>query len=301
MADRTAVTAAAHGRRRRESFAERRERRAAVDDPAVVLEAAARFLEVRSRSVAEVRRRLTSNGYRPDLVDGAITRMTELGMLDDEAFARAWVESRDRSRPRGERAIRVELGQKGVDRAVIDDVLAARRAGGLAFDDPDRPVDPDEPPVSADRSAAERLDGQARAVARSRRRSAPAPGAGVRAAGPQRLRSRDVPRGRGHGHRDRRRGRGRRGRSRRAASRSVYQRETRYSASAKTPSRFAEALLCCQSSPMNVRPGTSLTPGRGADARPRRGSAGRASRSRGHSRVVQRTVADALAREVELG
>ena len=57
-----------HGRgpRRRESFAERRERRAAVDDPAVVLEAAARFLEVRSRSVAEVRRRLTSNGYRPD-------------------------------------------------------------------------------------------------------------------------------------------------------------------------------------------------------------------------------------------
>ena len=143
--------------RRRESFAERRERRAEVDDPAVVLEAAARFLEVRSRSVAEVRRRLTTNGYRADLVDGAITRMTELGMLDDDAFARAWVESRDRSRPRGERAIRVELGQKGVDRAVIDEVLAARRAGGLALDDPSRPVDPDEPMVSADRSAAERL------------------------------------------------------------------------------------------------------------------------------------------------
>ena len=50
----------------RESFAERRERRAAVDDPAVVLEAAARFLEARSRSVAEVRRRLTGAGYRAD-------------------------------------------------------------------------------------------------------------------------------------------------------------------------------------------------------------------------------------------
>lgn len=147
----------AHQGRRRESFAERRERRAAVDDPAVVLEAAARFLEVRSRSVAEVRRRLTTNGYRADLVDGAITRMTELGMLDDEAFARSWVESRDRSRPRGERAIRVELAQKGVERGVIDEVLAARRAGGLGIDDPDRPADPDEPPVSADRSAAQRL------------------------------------------------------------------------------------------------------------------------------------------------
>jgi hypothetical protein len=78
--------------RRRETSAERRERRAAVDDPAVVLEAAARFLEARSRSVVEVRRRLTSAGYRPDLVQGAIERLTELGMLDDEAFARAWVD-----------------------------------------------------------------------------------------------------------------------------------------------------------------------------------------------------------------
>lgn len=167
MADERPSDTASHGRRRRESFAERRERRAAVDDPAVVLEAAARYLEVRSRSIAEVRRRLTGNGYRPDLVDGAITRMSELGMLDDDAFARAWVESRDRSRPRGERAIRVELGQKGVDRAVIDEVLAARRAGGLTLDDPDRRLDADEAPVSADRSAAERLVARhARSLAR---------------------------------------------------------------------------------------------------------------------------------------
>jgi regulatory protein len=145
------------GPRRRESFAERRERRAAVDDPAVVLDAAARFLEVRSRSVAEVRRRLTSNGYRAELVEGAITRMTELGMLDDVAFAQAWVESRDRSRPRGERAIRVELAQKGVERGVIDEILAARRAGGQAPGDPDGLSDPDAVPVSVDRAAAERL------------------------------------------------------------------------------------------------------------------------------------------------
>ena len=154
-------------KRRTESFAQRRERRAAIDDPAVVLEAAARFLEVRSRSVAEVRRRLTSNGYRADLVDGAITRMTELGMLDDAAFAQAWVESRDRSRPRGERAIRVELGQKGLDKAVIDEVLAARRAYGLGSSDPDRVTDPDEPVVSADRAAADRLIAKhARSLAR---------------------------------------------------------------------------------------------------------------------------------------
>lgn len=121
------------GRRRpRESFADGRERRAAIDDPAVVLEAAARFLEARSRSVAEVRRRLGRAGYRSDLVDGAIVRLSELGMLDDEAFGRAWVESRDRARPRGEIALRRELGLKGVDRAIVDELLDERRAPGGA-------------------------------------------------------------------------------------------------------------------------------------------------------------------------
>jgi regulatory protein len=106
--------------------AERRERRAAVDDPQLVLDAALRFLEARSRSVAEVRRRLTQAGYRVELVQGAITRLTELGMLDDDAFARAWVESRDRAHPRGEHALRRELELKGVDRPTIDGVLEDR-------------------------------------------------------------------------------------------------------------------------------------------------------------------------------
>jgi regulatory protein len=116
----------------RESRAERRERRSTIDDPAVVLEAAARFLEVRARSVAEVRRRLGQAGYRSDLVEGAIGRLTELGMLDDATFARAWIESRDRARPRGEIALRRELALKGVDRAVVDELLEERRDHGDA-------------------------------------------------------------------------------------------------------------------------------------------------------------------------
>jgi regulatory protein len=53
------------------------------------------------------------------------------------------VESRDRARPRGERAIREELRLKGVDRTVVDVVLEERRA---ADDD-----------VPADRAAATSL------------------------------------------------------------------------------------------------------------------------------------------------
>jgi regulatory protein len=122
-------------RRSKPTFEERREERAAIDDPAVVLEAAARFLEARSRSVAEVRRRLGRAGYRPELIDGAIARLTELGMLDDEAFGRAWLESRDRARPRGEIALRRELSLKGVERATVDELLDERRTAGAGEDD----------------------------------------------------------------------------------------------------------------------------------------------------------------------
>jgi regulatory protein len=141
---------------RRESVAERRERRAMIDDPALVLEAAARFLEARSRSVAEVRRRLTGAGYRAGLVEGAIERLLELGMLDDEAFARAWVESRDRARPRGERAIREELRLKGIDRASVDLVLADRREAAMGDAEGEIGGDGGSAP-SPDRTAAERL------------------------------------------------------------------------------------------------------------------------------------------------
>ena len=144
--------AAAPARGRRATFAERKERRAAVDDPDVVLEAAARFLEPRARSVAEVRRRLSGAGYKGTLIEGAITRMLELGMLDDEAFARAGVESRDRARPRGDRAIRQELGLKGVDRPTIDLVLAERREAAAGI-----PSDDGEVATSPDQAAAERL------------------------------------------------------------------------------------------------------------------------------------------------
>jgi len=145
--------------RRRVSFAERRAERAEIDDPEVVLAAATRFLEARARSVGEVRRRLSQAGYRPDLVDGAIGRLTELGVLDDDAFARAWVESRDRARPRGESALRSELYLKGVGRETIDAALDARRRGELTsrLGQAAAGPGPDDEATSPDEAAAFRL------------------------------------------------------------------------------------------------------------------------------------------------
>lgn len=78
--------------------------------------------------MAEVRRRLTTAGYRVELVDRAIERLLALGILDDRAFAEAWIASRDRAHPRGERALRQELFVKGIDRSIADEILASRRS-----------------------------------------------------------------------------------------------------------------------------------------------------------------------------
>jgi regulatory protein len=97
-----------------------------VTDPGVVLDAAAAFLAVRPRSVEEVRRRLGDLGFQAGLVDASVTRLVELGYLADHAFARSWVESRDRARPLGVLALRQGLQRTGVARDVVDEILAER-------------------------------------------------------------------------------------------------------------------------------------------------------------------------------
>lgn len=109
------------------------------------MEAAAAFLAVRSRSVHETRTRLVDLGYPEALVEEVLEHLVQIGYLDDEAFARAWVESRDRARPRGAVALRRELQRKGLSADVIATVLEQRTAasagaGSAAHQrqDPDR-------------------------------------------------------------------------------------------------------------------------------------------------------------------
>jgi regulatory protein len=143
------------GTERLEARKARLERHAAETDQAVVLNAAGRFLELRSRSVEEVRKHLTAAAFPPALVEGAIERLLQLGWLDDRAFATAWVESRDRARPRGQVALRRELALKGIGRETVDAILSDRDEAAL--DDADDENGPQSRGGSADEIAAERL------------------------------------------------------------------------------------------------------------------------------------------------
>jgi regulatory protein len=58
------------------------------------------------------------------VIERALARLAELGLVDDAAFSRYWVESRQSFRPRGQLALRDELRRKGVAREEIDAALA---------------------------------------------------------------------------------------------------------------------------------------------------------------------------------
>jgi regulatory protein len=50
----------------------------------------------------------------------AEVRLKELGYIDDQLYARRFLESRNRSRPKGKKLIQLELRNKGVSRDIID-------------------------------------------------------------------------------------------------------------------------------------------------------------------------------------
>ena len=74
----------------------------------------------RPRSVSEVKLRLQRAGVDEDAIAQVIASLRESGLLDDEAFSKAWVESRLGSSPRSKRMIAWELRKKGVSDAVIE-------------------------------------------------------------------------------------------------------------------------------------------------------------------------------------
>lgn len=82
------------------------------------------ILSYRPRSIAEVQKKLSEQGFEPTVVDASIQRMKENGFLGDEQFARDWVENRATFRPRSKRMLAMELRQKGVAEEAIQQALS---------------------------------------------------------------------------------------------------------------------------------------------------------------------------------
>ena len=97
-------------------------------------DAAIRFISYRPRSEAEVHKRLQGR-FPAHVVDRVVADLVERSLIDDEEFAAAWSDARNRLSPRSANAVKRELLSKGVSvdtarnaLAGLDDTDGALRA-----------------------------------------------------------------------------------------------------------------------------------------------------------------------------
>ena len=85
---------------------------------------ALRQVETKPRTERELHETLCGRGIPPEIADEVVARFVEVGLLDDRAYARLWVESRMRSRGLGMASLRRELRSHKVPDEIIDEVLS---------------------------------------------------------------------------------------------------------------------------------------------------------------------------------
>jgi regulatory protein len=82
-----------------------------------------RLLAVRPRTRAELAAALRRGGIADRVATEVLDRYGEVGIIDDAAFARAWVESRHHGKGLARRALAGELRRKGVDDETVREAV----------------------------------------------------------------------------------------------------------------------------------------------------------------------------------
>jgi regulatory protein len=93
-------------------------------EPELAREICLRQLAVRPRTRAELSAALRRRGISDETAAEVLDRYDEVGIIDDAAFARAWVSSRHHGRGLARRALANELRQRGVDADAAGEALA---------------------------------------------------------------------------------------------------------------------------------------------------------------------------------
>jgi regulatory protein len=94
------------------------------DDPeARARQICLRLLTIEPRTRAELAQALRRAGIPAEAAEAVLGRFTDVGLIDDAAFARAWVESRHYSRGLSRRTLSAELRRHGVDTEEIHEAV----------------------------------------------------------------------------------------------------------------------------------------------------------------------------------
>ncbi len=81
------------------------------------------LISYRERSESEIEKHLQKKGIQEEIITGVLDRLRRSKLVDDQRFARLWVDNRAEFRPRSQRALAYELRKKGIDAEAIDEVL----------------------------------------------------------------------------------------------------------------------------------------------------------------------------------
>ncbi len=92
------------------------------------------FLSYRARSEKEIRQNLSKHEIPEAVIEETLEKLRQNGFANDKQFASAWVENRSTFRPRGRRALTLELRQKGIDDSTIESALEDIDEETLAYE-----------------------------------------------------------------------------------------------------------------------------------------------------------------------
>jgi regulatory protein len=82
-----------------------------------------RLLAISPRTRAQLASAMHRRGVPDEVADSVLDKFTEAGLIDDAAFAKAWVESRHHGRGLSRRSLSAELRQRGVDNDDIGEAV----------------------------------------------------------------------------------------------------------------------------------------------------------------------------------
>jgi regulatory protein len=78
------------------------------------------LLATMSHSRAGLRLKLVRRGFRASLIDVTLEHLTGLGYIDDEAYAKEWLQFRLKKHPEGKMALLAGLQKKGIERSLAE-------------------------------------------------------------------------------------------------------------------------------------------------------------------------------------
>ncbi|MHC4139812.1 MAG: RecX family transcriptional regulator [Planctomycetota bacterium] len=105
----------------------------AQDAEELAYQRALKLISYRPRSETEVKKNLLKHKVSDHVISSTLARLRKARLVDDRAFAHAWVENRTEFRPRGKFALRYELRNKGIEEAIIDEILESIDEEHLAY------------------------------------------------------------------------------------------------------------------------------------------------------------------------